>query len=59
MPLAMLPPSQGADKCPLWVKSGHVQRTSRCPLCANSGHCRSLFDDLVGGVQQALRHVEA
>ena len=18
--------------CPLWVKSGHVQRTSRCPL---------------------------
>ena len=44
----------GASKgCPLWVKSGHVQRTSHvrftpksghsvtpieCPLCANSGH---------------------
>jgi hypothetical protein len=25
-------------QCPLWVKSRHVQRTSRCPLCANSGH---------------------
>ena len=24
--------------CPLWVKSRHVQRTSRCPLSANSGH---------------------
>ena len=24
--------------CPLWVKSGHVQRTSRCPLSARSGH---------------------
>ena len=23
--------------CPLWVKSRHVQRTSRCPLSANSG----------------------
>ena len=23
---------------PLWVKSGHVQRTSRCPLSANSDH---------------------
>ena len=20
-------------KCPLWVKSGHAQRTSQCPLC--------------------------
>jgi hypothetical protein len=26
---------------PLWVKSGHVQRTSRCPLSAKSGHCHS------------------
>ena len=25
-------------ECPLWVKSGHVQRTSRCPLSAKSGH---------------------
>ena len=25
-----------ASRCPLWVKSRHVQRTSRCPLCANS-----------------------
>ena len=24
--------------CPLWVKSGHVQRTGRCPLSAKSGH---------------------
>ena len=23
--------------CPLWVISGHLQRTSRCPLCARSG----------------------
>ena len=21
------------SKCPLWVKSRHVQRKSRCPLC--------------------------
>ena len=27
-----------AAQCPLWVKSGHVQCTSRCPLSANSGH---------------------
>ena len=26
------------NQCPLWVKSRHVQRTSRCPLCANSRH---------------------
>ena len=26
------------DQCPLWVKSGHVQRTSGCPLCAKSRH---------------------
>ena len=26
-------------QCPLWVKSGHVQRNSACPLSANSGHC--------------------
>ena len=26
-------------RCPLWVKSGHVQCNSVCPLCANSGHC--------------------
>ena len=25
-------------RCPLWVKSGHVQWTRRCPLSANSGH---------------------
>ena len=24
--------------CPLWVKSRHLQRTSRCPLSAKSGH---------------------
>ena len=24
--------------CPLWVKSRHVQRTSRCPLSASSRH---------------------
>ena len=24
---------------PLWVKSGHMQCSSRCPLRANSGHC--------------------
>ncbi|MGB9042739.1 MAG: hypothetical protein WCC81_09725, partial [Pseudolabrys sp.] len=29
---------KGPADCPLWVKSGHVQRTRRCPLCANSGH---------------------
>jgi hypothetical protein len=26
-------------RCPLWVKSRHVQRTSPCPLCANRRHC--------------------
>jgi hypothetical protein len=26
------------SQCPLWVISGHVQRTRRYPLCANSGH---------------------
>jgi hypothetical protein len=26
------------DRCPLWVKSGHVQRTCPCPLSAKSGH---------------------
>ena len=25
-------------QCPLWVKSRHLQCTSRCPLSANSGH---------------------
>ena len=30
--------SSDVKRCPLWVKSGHVQRTSRCPLCARSGH---------------------
>ena len=24
-------------ECPLWVISGHLQRTSRCPLSASSG----------------------
>ena len=35
------------DQCPLWVISGHVQRTSRCPLSANSGHPDVLFDNLI------------
>ena len=26
-------------QCPLYPRSGHLQRTSPCPLCANSGHC--------------------
>src|SRR5262245_3567698 len=35
----VLPVSVGATiECPLWVKSGHVQCTSRCPLRADSGH---------------------
>jgi hypothetical protein len=25
------------SKCPLWVKSRQVRRTSRCPLSAKSG----------------------
>ena len=25
-------------ECPLWVKSRHVQRTSRCPLSAKCEH---------------------
>jgi hypothetical protein len=24
--------------CPLWVKSGHVDRRAECQLSANSGH---------------------
>ena len=30
------------SKCPLWVKSGHVQCKTSCPLSARSGHntCR-------------------
>ena len=31
-------PSRTTLRCPLWVKSGHVQCTGACPLCANSGH---------------------
>ena len=27
----------GPSRCPFWVKSRHVQRTSRCPLSAESG----------------------
>jgi hypothetical protein len=27
-----------ANRCPLWIKSRHVQRTSRCLLSANSGN---------------------
>ena len=38
---------RGRSRCPLWVKSRHVQRTSRCPLSANSGHPDVLFDNLV------------
>ena len=30
-----------ATRCPLWVKSGHLRRTSPCLLCANSGHSRN------------------
>jgi hypothetical protein len=26
-------------RCPLWVKSGHLQCNSPCLLCANNGHC--------------------
>ena len=54
--------------CPLWVKSGHVQRkshvcftpksghvqcTSRCPLCANSGLMRCI------NYRSTRRHVRA
>ena len=59
--------------CPLWVKSGHVQCKRACPLYPQSGHVRCnsdvrfgpkrtlarLFDHLVGGVHQTLRHCEA
>ena len=41
-------------RCPLWVKSGHVQCNSGCPLCANSGHWW-LFNHLVGGVEEPFR----
>ena len=29
------------SECPLWLKSRHLQRTSRCPLRAKSGGCVS------------------
>ena len=35
---ALFVPALCSYQCPLWVKSRHVQRTSRCPLSANSGH---------------------
>ena len=31
--------------CPLWIKSRHMQRTSRCPLCAPiADMCSALAD---------------
>ena len=30
--------AHNAGLCPLWVKSRHLQCTSRCPLSATSGH---------------------
>src|SRR6476660_2396045 len=44
--------------CPLWVKSGHMQRKSPCLLWAKSGHC-DLFDHLVISKQDGLGHFEA
>jgi hypothetical protein len=45
---------------PLWVKSRHVLCTSRCPLSAKkrtySAAKKSLFDHLVGAVEQRLRN---
>jgi len=29
------------SQCPLWIRSGRVQRTHLCPLWANSGHVRA------------------
>ena len=43
-------------QCPLWVKSGHVQRTRLCPLCAKSGH-RDLINHR--GREQRLRNGQA
>ena len=35
-----------ADECPLWVKSRHVQRTSRCPLYPRKQTSAKRFDEL-------------
>ena len=40
---------QRKTPCPLYPNSGHVQRTGRCPLCANSGHQRTYSDPNVSG----------
>ena len=53
------PPTR-SHRCPLWVKSRHVQRTGPCPLCAinvrfasrrTAAKFASLFDEAGGGVR--------
>jgi hypothetical protein len=54
----------------LWVRNDRFTVSARCPLllrerpnrCVALGDAtgyRSLFDDLIGGIQQAKRHGEA
>ena len=40
---------------PLWVISGHVQRTSKCPLCARSRHCAAPHFKTGGSETRAQR----
>jgi len=40
-------------------ESGHVRCKERCPLRAKSGHWPTLFDHLVGAVEQRMRYGEA
>jgi hypothetical protein len=42
-------------RCPLWVISGHVQRTSKCPLCARSRHCAAPHFKTGGSETRAQR----
>ena len=45
-----------ACPCPLWVKSRHVQRTSRCLLCANSGHSQPSNTNRKTAARRSLRN---
>ena len=48
-----------ASKRPLWVKSRHVQRTSRCPLYPRKRTFRHSFDHFIDARKQHRRHSQS